>query len=106
VIVSNPPYIATSEIPGLPIEVRDHDPHVALDGGIDGLDAMRIIVSDLDRVLADGGAAFVEIGFGQGPALATLAQASGFVCSFRRDIAAIERVAILSRQDGHLGASG
>jgi release factor glutamine methyltransferase len=106
VIVSNPPYIATSEIPGLPIEVRDHDPHVALDGGIDGLDAMRIIVSDLDRVLADGGAAFVEIGFGQGPVLATLAQASGFVCSFGRDIAAIERVAILSRQDGHLGASG
>jgi release factor glutamine methyltransferase len=106
VIVSNPPYVATSEIPGLPVEVRDHDPHVALDGGVDGLDAMRVIVSNLDHVLADGGAAFVEIGFGQGPAVAILAQASGFVCSFRRDIAAVERVAILSRQDGHLGASG
>ncbi len=97
VVVANPPYIATPDIPGLPIEVRDHDPHVALDGGADGLDAVRAIVSDLDRVHADGGAAFIEIGFGQAQAVAALAHAARFACSFRRDLAAIERVAILSR---------
>lgn len=106
VIVANPPYIATSEIPGLLVEVRDHDPHVALDGGVDGLDAIRLIVSHLDRVLAEGGAAFLEIGFGQAPAVATIAQESGFAASFRRDLAAIERVAILSGREGHPGASG
>jgi release factor glutamine methyltransferase len=97
VVVANPPYIATPDIPGLPVEVRDHDPHVALDGGSDGLDAVRVIVSDLDRVLADGGAAFIEIGFGQAQAMVALARAARFACSFRRDLAAIERVAIISR---------
>jgi release factor glutamine methyltransferase len=98
VVVSNPPYIAHGEIAGLPVEVRDHDPHVSLDGGDDGLDAIRAILSDIERVLAPSGAAFVEIGFGQADAVASLAAKHGFKTTFRRDLAGIERVAILSRE--------
>ena len=43
-IVSNPPYIASADIAGLAIEVRDHDPLAALDGGADGLDAYRALI--------------------------------------------------------------
>ena len=70
VVVSNPPYIATAEIAGLPVEVRDHDPHVALDGGGDGLDAMRVMVSEPRPCARRRGAAFIEIGFGQAQAVA------------------------------------
>jgi release factor glutamine methyltransferase len=98
VVVSNPPYIAHDEIPTLAVDVRDYDPHMALDGGGDGLDAYRAILSDLGRVLADGGVAFLEIGFGQADAVASLAAEQGFQTALRRDLAGIERVAILSRK--------
>jgi release factor glutamine methyltransferase len=98
VVVANPPYIESEAIAGLPVEVRDHDPHLALDGGADGLDAVRAILPDLDRVLAENGAAFVEIGFGQGPAVARLAAENRFVSTFRRDLAGIERVAEIGRR--------
>ena len=97
VVVANPPYIATSDIAGLPVEVRDHDPHVALDGGADGLDAVRVIISGLDRVLADGGAAFIEIGFGQAHGGGALARAAGSPAASGAISPTIERVAILSR---------
>ncbi len=61
-IVTNPPYIPHGDIAGLEPEVRRHDPMGALDGGPDGLDAYRCIAADLKRVLAPGGAAFLEIG--------------------------------------------
>jgi release factor glutamine methyltransferase len=98
VVVSNPPYIAHDEIATLAVDVRDYDPHMALDGGGDGLDAYRAILSDLDRVLADGGAAFLEIGFGQAKDVAVLAAREGFATTFRRDLTGIERAAILSRK--------
>ncbi|HVY20535.1 MAG TPA: peptide chain release factor N(5)-glutamine methyltransferase [Bauldia sp.] len=98
IVVCNPPYIAHGEIASLPVDVRDYDPHIALDGGDDGLDAYRAILSDLDRVLAEDGVAFLEIGFGQGDAVAALAAENGFSTTFRRDLAGIERVAILGRE--------
>lgn len=64
VIVSNPPYIRTADLDGLPPIVRDHDPRAALDGGADGLDAYRAIASDLGRNLRSGGWLIVEIGEG------------------------------------------
>jgi methylase of polypeptide subunit release factors len=69
-----------------------------LDGGEDGLVAIRLIVSDLDRVLAEGGRAYVEIGFGQAAEVGRIAAGAGFAASFRQDIAGIDRVAILSRE--------
>jgi release factor glutamine methyltransferase len=64
-IVSNPPYIRSVDIADLAAEVRDHDPHRALDGGIDGLDAYRLIAPEATRLLAPGGALVVEVGHGQ-----------------------------------------
>ena len=106
VVVANPPYIRRGEIAALPVEVRDHDPHLALDGGEDGFDAIRVILSDLDRVLAEGGAAFVEVGFDQAAQMPPIAAGYGFATTLRRDLAGIDRVAILSRQTGGNAASG
>lgn len=64
-IVSNPPYIASNVIPNLEKEVKNHDPMLALDGGIDGLQAYNDIFSDLLRIMNDDGIALFEIGFDQ-----------------------------------------
>src|ERR1700680_287725 len=64
-IVSNPPYIRSAEITDLATEVRDHDPHRALDGGTDGLDAYRALIPQAARLLAPGGVLAVEGGEGQ-----------------------------------------
>ena len=64
-IVSNPPYIRSADIAGLAIEVRDHDPLAALDGGADGLDAYRALIPQAARLLAPGAALVVEAGQGQ-----------------------------------------
>jgi release factor glutamine methyltransferase len=65
VIVSNPPYIASSEIASLSREVRDHDPRLALDGGEDGLDAYRAIAPLLQGSLDRDGRFFLEVGADQ-----------------------------------------
>jgi release factor glutamine methyltransferase len=64
-IVANPPYIETAEISRLPPEVRDFDPVLALDGGMDGLGAYWRIARDLPRLVAPGGLFACEIGVGQ-----------------------------------------
>lgn len=71
-IVSNPPYIPSAEIPILSIEVRDHDPHLALDGGNDGYDAYRALIPQAAERLAPGGALIVEAGQGQARTIETL----------------------------------
>jgi len=70
-LVCNPPYVASDEIGRLAPEVRDHDPHQALDGGADGLDIYRKIIPSLARVLPCGWALF-EVGAGQSEAVAAL----------------------------------
>ena len=64
-LVSNPPYVRSGDIPGLDPEVRDHDPHEALDGGPDGLDALRRVASALPRWVLPGGFFALEIGADQ-----------------------------------------
>ncbi|WOH74085.1 peptide chain release factor N(5)-glutamine methyltransferase [Bradyrhizobium sp. NDS-1] len=71
-IVSNPPYIPSAEIPTLSIEVREHDPHLALDGGNDGYDAYRALIPQASERLAPGGALIVEAGQGQARNIETL----------------------------------
>lgn len=71
-IVSNPPYIPSAEIPKLSIEVREHDPHLALDGGNDGYDAYRALIPQAAERLAAGGALIVEAGQGQARNIETL----------------------------------
>ncbi len=65
VIVCNPPYIAPSEICQLGLEVRAHDPYLALDGGEDGLEAYRIIVPQAFAALRKGGLLVFEVGHRQ-----------------------------------------
>lgn len=76
-IVSNPPYIRTGDIQTLSTEVREHDPHRALDGGDDGLDAYRLIVSQAAGLLAPGGTLILEIGQHQSDDVTRLAHAAG-----------------------------
>ena len=75
-ILSNPPYIPSSDIDMLHADVRHFDPLAALDGGVDGLDCWRILCPQIAMLLADRGAAFVEIGAGQGEAVGMLGVAS------------------------------
>jgi len=76
-IVSNPPYIPSAEISGLATEVRDQDPHRALDGGADGLDAYRALIPQAARLLTGGGALVVEAGHGQSVEIKGLMTAAG-----------------------------
>lgn len=64
-VVANPPYIPSTEIAALPRGVQKFEPPAALDGGTDGLDAVRAVLARLDGVLAPGGLAAVEFGPGQ-----------------------------------------
>jgi release factor glutamine methyltransferase len=97
IVVSNPPYIGTAEIAGLPVEVRDHDPHIALDGGEDGLAAYAAIFASLDALLAPSGIALVEVGSGQAGDVAEMARRGGYTARIDRDLAGIERVVKLQR---------
>lgn len=92
VIVSNPPYIRSSDIAALDPEVRLFDPPAALDGGADGLDAYRAIAAGApDRLFRDGRVA-LEIGAGQGGAVKALFAAAGFrLAATGHDLAGHER---------------
>jgi len=68
-IISNPPYIPTAEIETLQPEVRDFDPHIALDGGADGLEFYRLIASQAKAFLKPDGKVMVEFGDGQAEAI-------------------------------------
>lgn len=76
-IVSNPPYISREVIANLAPEVRNHDPILALDGGEDGLDAYKIILTEIKRVLAPGGWFFLEIGYDQSDSVPRLVENIG-----------------------------
>jgi release factor glutamine methyltransferase len=92
-IVSNPPYIRAADIAGLASEVRDHDPHGALDGGPDGLDAYRTLIPQAARLLAPRGALVVEAGQGQSSHIEALMTAAGLTLERppKTDLAGIPR---------------
>lgn len=92
-IVSNPPYIRSAEIASLDAEVRDHDPHCALDGGIDGLGAYRLIAPQASRLLRPGGALVMEVGRGQSGDVQGLMTAAGLATAGppKSDLAGIRR---------------
>ncbi|MDL2320721.1 peptide chain release factor N(5)-glutamine methyltransferase [Desulfosarcina sp. OttesenSCG-928-B08] len=98
-IVSNPPYIPTSDICTLQREVRDHEPFSALDGSSDGLSALCHIISNAHHHLAPSGWLALEMGWDQGQAVATLAAATGKYTPARilKDYSGHDRVAILEK---------
>ena len=94
-IVSNPPYIPTSDIGTLDDEVRLHDPILALNGGADGLDFYRKIFEASERFLCQQGALLVEFGLGQHCELDQMIRNCGFQSvSFVKDLSSIDRVLV------------
>ena len=101
-ITANPPYIPSGDIAGLDADVRDFEPRLALDGGADGLQITRRLVSEAMRYLSPGGLLALEGGFDQAPAVAALLEASGFSEIARsKDLAGIERVVSGRRPTAH-----
>jgi release factor glutamine methyltransferase len=97
-IVSNPPYIPSSEIDTLQEEVRNYEPRSALDGGADGLDFYRLLGREAARFLADSGKMMLEFGDGQETALAPIFTNHGWkVESIENDYNQKPRLLILSR---------
>lgn len=92
-VTANPPYIAASELPSLPVDVRAYEPHLALSGGPDGLTFLRRIVAEAPAFLSTDGVLAVEIGCDQGEAVKDLFTAAGFrAIALRRDYGGHDRV--------------
>jgi release factor glutamine methyltransferase len=97
-VVSNPPYVASSDRDTLAIEVRDFEPPMALFAGNDGLDVNRRLIPAARGVLAPGGFIVLEIGFSQEKAVGELLLAHGFdSMEFSPDLQGIPRVASARR---------
>ncbi|HVU22053.1 MAG TPA: peptide chain release factor N(5)-glutamine methyltransferase [Rhizomicrobium sp.] len=98
VILSNPPYIKSADIPTLSPEVRKFEPVLALDGGPDGLDAYRSLAALVGPILRPNGRAFLEIGQGQAEAVSALMGAQGLkTTEILADLAGIPRCVVLKR---------
>lgn len=93
-VLCNPPYVEAAA--DLAPEVRDHEPHLALFAGADGLDAHRRIAPQLARLLTPGGLAALEFGAGQGEAVRALYAAHGLPGSIRHDLAGHDRALVVS----------
>jgi release factor glutamine methyltransferase len=76
-VVSNPPYVQSGDIATLAVEVRDHDPRIALDGGPDGLACYRVVAGDAARLVGPRGQIVVELGAGAADDVAALFSAAG-----------------------------
>ena len=77
-IVSNPPYIPSGDIAGLDVSVKDYEPHLALDGGQDGLDFYRSISEKWKEALVPGGRLYFEVGIGQADSVLRIMRTQGF----------------------------
>ncbi|MBQ8412742.1 MAG: peptide chain release factor N(5)-glutamine methyltransferase [Lachnospiraceae bacterium] len=97
-IVSNPPYISTSDIEEIMEDVREYEPRLALDGMDDGLFFYRKIIENLDRYLYDDGIAIFEIGYNQYEDVrGMLIEAGFFDVSCKKDYAGLDRIVIARR---------
>lgn len=94
IIVSNPPYIETKTIAELQKEVRDYEPHLALDGGEDGLDFYRRIITQATGYLTYGGCLAFEIGYNQGQSVSELMKKDFNNIEILKDISGNDRVVL------------
>lgn len=94
-LVANLPYIPSGECDRLPAHIRDHEPRLALDGGPDGLDIIRMAVEDAAMALAPDGRIFLEMGAGQGSAVRGILEDCGFLdVRIIPDLAGHDRMAL------------
>lgn len=91
IIVSNPPYIKTEEIDTLDKEVKDYEPHIALDGGEDGLDFYRRICEGAKQRLSEHGKLFLEAGYGEAEEIKKMLE-NDFNVEIIKDISGIDRI--------------
>lgn len=99
VIASNPPYIPSRDIGNLQDEVRDFDPHQALDGGADGLDPYRVIAAEAAAFLEAQGKVAVEIGHTQKNEVSGIFAAAGYTLNAAHcDLAGNDRVLVFERR--------
>ena len=98
-ILSNPPYIRKKDVATLDPEIRDYEPHEALDGGPDGLNVIRRILDESPKWLTAGGFLMLEAGADQRPDIDRLLKGdSGWApCLWKSDLAGIDRVLVAER---------
>lgn len=97
-IVSNPPYVTASEMTELEDSVRCFEPHLALDGGEDGLDFYRAIVENYSGILNPGGFFCFEFGMGQGDAVCDILEKAGFsIVERKNDYRDVERAVLAQK---------
>jgi release factor glutamine methyltransferase len=101
-VFSNPPYIPAGDIESLALDVSRFEPRAALDGGPDGLDAYRALAGLLPKILAPGGHALLEIGFGQANSMELLFPGLELV-RIAPDLAGIPRCVVLRNNKDYLG---
>ena len=95
VIFCNPPYIETDEIANLDKQVKDFEPHLALDGGDDGLKFYRAVAENLKSIIAKDGKAYFEIGYNQGQTASEIFTEKGFDVEVKKDYGKNDRCLIV-----------
>lgn len=93
IVVSNPPYIESDVIKYLDDTVKNYEPHLALDGGGDGLDFYREIIKNIDSLLKKKGMLYFEIGYNQGEALKKLLEEKFYNIKIIKDLSGHDRIA-------------
>ena len=95
IIVSNPPYIKSHVVDSLESEVKDFEPRLALDGDIDGMKFYKIIRDEFIKYLNPEGILALEIGYDEAADIKALFE--GFDVSIKKDLANLDRVAVISK---------
>lgn len=98
VITANLPYIPSGEIAGLMSDVKDYEPHLALDGGCDGLDLYRLLLPQAYNLLKPGGLLLMEIGPGQGEAAKRMLPEERWQAEVKLDLACRERLVVAQKK--------
>jgi len=98
-ILSNPPYIPSADIPGLQREVKEYEPHLALDGGIDGLNFYRRIGREAPLYLQTGGMLLLEVGYNQAEEVKRILQPDFSDIYFVKDLTGINRVVVATMKE-------
>ena len=97
IVISNPPYIPTNDIKILKNEVKKYDPFIALNGGKDGLDSYRSILSNLTNIIKSSGKIFLEIGDRQENCVTKIALEHGLLPKeYKKDLSGVTRVIIFT----------
>ena len=99
-IVSNPPYIPSGQLPTLDRSVRDYEPQLALDGGVDGLAFYRSIVACYTHALEPSGSLCLEFGLGQEADVAKILEEGGYeITQWKRDASGIMRAVLACKKE-------